>query len=70
VAAVIRTLTANSKNAKHLVTALPALLQDRPEPCPCGCNRALDFAVMTAPEKRDAGLVAKLDAVAGRVLGG
>ncbi len=68
VAAVIRTLTANSKNAKHLVTQLPALLTDRPDACPCGCDRALDFALMTAPEKRDAALVAKLDAVAGRVL--
>ena len=70
VAAVIRTLTANSKNAKHLVTQLPALLSDRPETCPCGCDRTLDFALMTAPEKRDAALVAKLDAVAGRVLAG
>ncbi len=69
VATVIKTLTANSKNAKHLVTALPALLNDRPASCPCGCDRALDFAVMTAPEKRDPALVARLDAVAGRVLG-
>jgi 5'-methylthioadenosine phosphorylase len=68
VAAVIRTLTANSQNAKALVTVLPERLKDRPEPCPCGCGRALDFAVMTAPEKRDQKLVARLDAVAGRVL--
>ena len=69
VAAVIRTLTANSANAKALVTGLPARLKDRPTPCPCGCDRALDHAVMTAPDKRDPALVAKLDAVAGRVLG-
>lgn len=68
VAAVIRTLTANSQNAKALVTALPMLLNDRPAPCPCGCDRTLDYAVMTAPEKRDPALVAKLDAVAGRAL--
>jgi len=30
--------------------------------------RALDHAIITAPEKRDPQLVAKLDAVAGRVL--
>ena len=30
----------------------------------------IHFAIMTAPEARDPGLVAKLDAVAGRVLGG
>jgi len=70
VAAVIRTLTANSANARALVARLPGLLQDRPAPCPCGCDRALDFAVMTAPDKRDPALVARLDAVAGRVLGG
>jgi 5'-methylthioadenosine phosphorylase len=36
--------------------------------CPHGCDKALEFAVMTAPEKRDPTVVAKLDAVAGRVL--
>jgi 5'-methylthioadenosine phosphorylase len=38
-------------------------------PCPAGCDRALDHALITAPEKRDPALLAKLDAVAGRVLG-
>jgi 5'-methylthioadenosine phosphorylase len=37
-------------------------------PCPAGCDRALDAAIVTAPEKRDPALMAKLDAVAGRVL--
>ena len=69
VAQVIATLGANSANARALVKRLPALLQDRPEACPHGCDRALDHAIMTAPEKRDPALVAKLDAVAGRVLG-
>ena len=68
VAAVIRTLTENSANARALVARLPGLLQDRPAPCPCGCDRALEHAVMTAPDKRDPALVARLDAVAGRVL--
>lgn len=68
VAAVIRTLTANSQNARALVTALPAALKDRATPCPCGCDRALDHAIMTAPDKRDPALLARLDAVAGRVL--
>ena len=69
VAQVIATLGANSANARALVKRLPALLKDRPDTCPHGCDRALDHAVMTAPEKRDPALVAKLDAVAGRVLG-
>ena len=69
VAAVIRTLTANAGNARALVTNLPALLGPDRAPCPHGCDRALDAALMTAPDKRDPDLLAKLDAVAGRVLG-
>jgi 5'-methylthioadenosine phosphorylase len=44
------------------------LLADRPAPCSAGCDRALEYALLTTPEKRDPGLAAKLDAVAGRVL--
>ena len=68
VAAVIRTLTANAGNARALVAALPALLGTDRVPCPHGCDRALDTALMTAPDKRDPDLLAMLDAVAGRVL--
>ena len=48
---------------------LPALLGADRAPCPHGCDRALDYALMTAPDRRDPALLAKLDAVAGRVLG-
>ena len=68
VAQVIRTLTANAGNARALVARLPALLGADRAPCPHGCDRALDMALMTAPEKRDPDLLAQLDAVAGRVL--
>jgi 5'-methylthioadenosine phosphorylase len=67
VAQVIATLTANADRARQIVAALPAAL-DRPDTCPCGCDRALTWALMTAPAKRDPDLLAKLDAVAGRVL--
>lgn len=70
VAAVIRTLTANAGNARALVANLPARLGPDRAPCPHGCDRALDMALMTAPDKRDPELLAKLDAVAGRVLSG
>ena len=40
----------------------------RHPPCPVGTDRALDHAIMTAPGSRDPALLAKLDAVAGRVL--
>ena len=43
---------------------------DREEACEKGCHHALDHAIITAPDSRDATLVAKLDAVAGRALGG
>lgn len=68
VAAVIATLTANADAARATVAHLAASLPRDRAPCPHGCDRALEHAVMTAPGKRDAGLVAKLDAVAGRVL--
>jgi 5'-methylthioadenosine phosphorylase len=68
ITAIIRTLAGNSAKAKGLVTRLPALLGTDRAPCPHGCDRALTHAVMTHPDKRDPDLVAKLDAVAGRVL--
>lgn len=65
---VVKVLFSNADNARALVKAvIPALGAPR-GPCPAGCDRALEYAVITAPEKRDPALVAKLDAVAGRVL--
>ena len=68
VAQVIATLTANAGRARDLVAGLPGLLGAARAPCPHGCDRALDHALMTAPDRRDPELLAKLDAVAGRVL--
>ena len=65
VAQVLATLTANATRAAQVVSNLSF---DRPEPCPCGCDRALTHALMTAPAQRDPDLLARLDAVAGRVL--
>ena len=65
---VIKTLQGNGTKAQDLISRLPALLGPDRIPCPHGCDRALEYAVMTAPEKRDHALVAKLDAIAGRVL--
>lgn len=69
VAQVIRTLAANAGHARDTVAHLPAQLPARTG-CPHGCDHALDAALMTAPAKRDPDLLAKLDAVAGRVLKG
>ena len=68
VADVIRTLQGNGTKARDLIARLPPLLGTDRAPCPHGCDRALEYALMTAPDKRDPALVAKLDAVAGRVL--
>lgn len=69
VATVIKTVGQNAANARALVAALPGFLSARHAACPHGCDRALDHAIMTAPERRDPRLLARLDAVAGRVLG-
>lgn len=65
---IIKVLTGNADKARTLVQGLPARLGTSRAPCPSGCDHALDFAIMTAPEARDPALLAKLDAVAGRVL--
>lgn len=66
---IVRVLLDNAEKARSLVRAvLPSLGKPRPF-CPCGCQRALDNAVITAAHMRDPELVAKLDAVAKRVLG-
>ena len=69
VSEIIKTLMGNADKARGLVGRLPSILGSARAPCPHGCDRALDFAILTAPEARDPAIVAKLDAVAGRVLG-
>jgi 5'-methylthioadenosine phosphorylase len=68
VAQVIAVVHANAAGARGLVAALPALLEKDRAPCPHGCDRALTHAIMTAKDKRDPKVLARLDAVAGRVL--
>jgi 5'-methylthioadenosine phosphorylase len=68
VAEIIRTLMGNADKARALVARLPALLGTNRAPCPHGCDRALDYAILTAPERRDPALIQKLSVVAGRVL--
>ncbi|WP_205963503.1 S-methyl-5'-thioadenosine phosphorylase [Roseicella aquatilis] len=65
---VVKVLLGNADRAKALVKAVVPELGKPRGPCPAGCDRALDHAIITAPEGRDPALLAKLDAVAGRVL--
>ena len=66
---IIAVLTANAEKAKALVARLARDFPREHEPCPIGSDRALDNALITAPAARDKTLLAKLDAVAARVLG-
>ena len=68
ITSIIATLQGNAGKARDLVGRLPALLGQDRDDCPHGCDKALEFAIMTAPDKRDPELIAKLDAIAGRVL--
>ena len=63
-----RVLLANAEKAKALIRDVIPLLAAHAEPCRQGCQRALDQALITAPERRAPGFLARLDAVAGRVL--
>jgi 5'-methylthioadenosine phosphorylase len=67
VAAIIATLQANTGKAERL---LARLLQDFPaehEACPIGSDRALETALITAPEARDPALIKKLGVILKRV---
>ena len=67
--AIVATLAANAVHARALVKSVaPATRQPAGGHCPHGCQRALEFALITAPAQRDPALIARLDAVAGRVL--
>jgi 5'-methylthioadenosine phosphorylase len=65
---VVKVLGANADRAKRLVARLARDFPREHEACPIGSDRALDHAIITAPEARDPAVLAKLDAVAGRLL--
>jgi 5'-methylthioadenosine phosphorylase len=65
---IIRVLNSNAEKASTLIARLAIDFPREHEPCPIGSDRALDTALITAPEARDPGLLKKLDAVAGRVV--
>jgi len=66
VADVVRVMAANAALARDTVVRLATMLPPMREPSPI--DTALTGAIMTAPAHRDSALVARLDAVAGRVL--
>ena len=52
-----------------MIKSVVPRLSGRTDTCEAGCHTALDFAIITPPDARDPDAVAKLDAVAHRVLG-
>jgi 5'-methylthioadenosine phosphorylase len=65
---IVKVLGENAEKAKRLVARLAKDFPSEHEACPIGSDRALDNALITSPDARDSALIARLDAVAGRVL--
>jgi len=68
VAEIVQIMLANADNARNLVKQVAPHTMSLERPCPFGCQRVLDDAIITGPDARDAAVVRTLDAVAGRVL--
>ena len=65
---IVAVMLSNAGHARDLVRAVVPMLGTPRGPCVAGCDRTLEHAIVTAPIARDPALMAKLDAVAGRVL--
>lgn len=68
VEAIVKVLTGNAENARNLVTTVAPQIQADASGSSCACRRALDNAIMTAPDARDPEMLERLKTVAGRVL--
>jgi 5'-methylthioadenosine phosphorylase len=66
---IIHVLLANADKARSLVRHVAPHISGDGEAPACACRHALDHALITAPEVREPAVMARLDAVAGRVLG-
>jgi 5'-methylthioadenosine phosphorylase len=69
ITSILAVMEANVSKARSLLEQVIPRLTGPRTACAHGCDRALEYAVITAPEQRDPALIEKLDAVAGRVLG-
>lgn len=65
---VIKVLLTNADKAKTLVQNVSPLIYADSKGTECGCKKALEYALITAPDARDPQALKRLDAVAGRVL--
>jgi 5'-methylthioadenosine phosphorylase len=67
VADIVALLASNAERARALVAGVVPRLAGRPQPCPAGCDTALDHALITPPSERDPEILRRLDAVLARV---
>ncbi len=65
---IIKVLLANADKAKTLVSHVVPRIGSDAKACECGCRSALQYALITVSEARDAAMKEKLQAVAGRML--
>ncbi len=67
-AQILKVLAENVGRARDVVRAVAPAIGSRTDPCPHGCDRALDSAIATPPASRDPLMVQKLSVVAGRAM--
>ena len=66
--AIVKVLLANADMARALVKSVAPRVKADASAGECSCRSALQYAIITSPEARDAKMVEKLSAVAGRIL--
>jgi 5'-methylthioadenosine phosphorylase len=68
VEAIVKVLHANADNARALVKGVASTVHKDADAVHCACRHALQYAILTSPDARDSQMIAKLSAVAGRML--
>jgi 5'-methylthioadenosine phosphorylase len=68
VVSVLKVVEENAEKGRRLIARFARDFPDEHPACPIGSDVALEHALMTAHDKRDPALLARLDAIAGRVL--
>ncbi len=68
VEAIVKVLLGNADKARALIKGVAPRVHDDVESGRCECRNALQHAIITAPDARDASMKEKLSAVAGRIL--
>lgn len=67
VASVLKVVHENSAKAARLLSRLLGAFPAQHEPCPIGSDRALDMALITAPDARDPELLRTLEPILARL---